>query len=79
MISALTYSIMDEYEELVVAIDDPEIVKTALRIAYYSAMLDAALNDRMDHPEDQQEICAHIRGQIEEDTWKFQQLVNDKL
>ena len=79
MISDKTQSIIDGYEARVVAMDDPEIIKTALKLAYYSAMLDAAMTDPMDDPEDQQELLAQVLDRMQENTAKFQQLVDDKL
>ena len=78
----LSHAIMNEvgfYEALVVDMKDPLIIRTALRLAYYVAMLDAANDDPLDNYDDQEELCKKFDDKIEELTWKFQDLVNDKL
>lgn len=72
-------AVEEEYHDFVVAMDDPSIVKTALSLAYYCAMLDAALADPMDDPADQEDCCARYFEKINTMTHQFQELVNDKL
>jgi len=66
-------------EALVMEMTDRLIISTALRLAYYTAMLDAANDDPLDSYDDQEEICNKFTAKIEELTWKFQDLVNEKL
>lgn len=74
-----TYKVLEEQRALVLALNDIPIVETAKDIAFYSAMLDAALDDPFDDEEEQEEILAYFKKNLQELIETYQQLVNDKL
>lgn len=63
----------------VVALDDPRITHHALRIAFYSAMHDAALDDPMEDAEDQTSMLEYFTSKITEHVETYQKLVNDAM
>ena len=69
--------IVKHYEETVVQLDDPEVIKTALTLAYYCAMLDAALADPMPNAAEQEGFVEVFQDKITELTETFQSLVNE--
>jgi len=79
MISEAMKDTVTKYEEIVLAMDDPTIIRTALKMAYYTAMLDAALFDPLDDSGDQQDLCDWFQNEINIATDAFQSFVNDKL
>jgi hypothetical protein len=79
MLSEHQKKIADEYEEIVTSMDDSVIIKTALKLAYYMAMLDAALADPMDDPEDQNEALELYYKIAHAEIETFQKLVNEKF
>lgn len=78
MSNAMTETVK-QYEAIVVALEDPMIIKTAMRLAYYSAILDAALDDPLDSQDDHDHLVAWFRQEIHFATENFQRLVNDRL
>ena len=74
-----TYKVLEEQRALVLALNDIPIIETAKDIAFYSAMLDAALDDPFDDEEDQEEILAYFKKNLQDLIETYQQLVNDKL
>lgn len=76
MLSKATKTIMKAYEEIVVSIKDPNVIETALRLAYYTALRDAAIDDPMDDLDDQQEALDICSVEIREATTMFHQLTN---
>ena len=74
-----TMTIVDMYETRVCELNTPEITQTALKTAYYSAMLDACINDPMDDEKDQEEYLTMLKARLLEHTEAFQTLVNAKL
>jgi len=79
MISHAMKNEIATYEALVINMTDSRIIKTALELAYYTAMLDAANDDPLDSYDDQEELCDMFEEKIQTLTEKFQSLVNDKL
>lgn len=78
-VDSYTYKVLEEQRALVLALNDIPIVETAKDIAFYSAMLDAALDDPFDGEEEQEEILAYFKKNLKELIETYQQLVNDKL
>ena len=72
-------STVTRYEGIVMSLDDPSIVSTAMRLSYYASMLDAAIDSPMDDAADQEQLLALFDEQIKSATDQFQKLVNDKL
>lgn len=68
-----------EYEAVVVALKDPTVIETAMRLSYYTAMVDAATHDPLDEPDEQEQMLTIFQAKIQEETEKFQELVNDLL
>lgn len=77
--SELMMQIENHYHDIVIAMDDPAIIKVALSLAYYTAMLDAAVNDPLDDPIEHAELVVRYNQLIQNKTEEFQALVNDML
>lgn len=71
--------IIEDQRKLVLELDDPKITHLAERIAYYSAMLDAAEADPMDEPELQEAMLAHFKDVLTKHIEEYQSLVNEQL
>lgn len=79
---AITSYVMDVFkqqEATVVALDIPEITTLAKRIAFYDAMIDAAVCDPMDDEADQHQMLMYLKTHHYELVQQYQQLVNDQL
>lgn len=74
-------TVEENYRDIVleIALADPLINKIAISLAYYTAMLDAALCYPMDDPADQEEVLARYRNWIHQLTEQFIAIVNEKL
>ena len=72
-------NVIESYEAIVVEMDDPKIIKTALKLAYYMAMFDACMEDPLENQDEQQQVRSHFEKTILEATEQFQILVNEKL
>lgn len=78
-IPQFVYNILEEQMTLVMNIDDPIIIEETKKIAFYAAMLDAALEDPMDDADDHAEMLEFLKKNITEHVETYQSLVNDKL
>ena len=78
-LSQFTYQVFNAQLETVVALEDVAITEAAKKIAFYVAMLDAAIDDPFDNDEDQNEMIEYIQTHLTELTETYQSLVNDKL
>lgn len=79
---AIHQSVLDVFkqqEDLVMALDNPEITEVAKRLAFYDAMIDAAEHDPLDDPEDHNEILQLMKTTRQELVETYQQLVNDAM
>lgn len=74
-----TYKVLQEQQDLVLAIDDETITELAKKIAFHMAMLDAALEDPFHDEEDQHEILDYLQKHLTEAVETYQSLINDKL
>jgi hypothetical protein len=71
--------VLEEQQELVLNLDDDVITETAKKIAFYSAMLNAAIVDPADDPEEQEEFLAFFKTKLTELIELYQSLVNEKM
>lgn len=82
---AIAYNVMKVFNDqkaLVLALDDPAITELAKEIAFYSAMIDAALSDPDDDPEFQEfqeEFLQIFKTRQTELVETYQSLVNEQL
>lgn len=70
---------INQYEAQVLAIDNEEVTQLAKKIAYYSAMIDAALDDPLDDDALQEETLAYLRKVHTEHVESYQILVNEHV
>lgn len=73
------HQIIQEQQDLVLAIEDPDVIKNAKLIAYYTAMLNAALNSPLDDPHDQESVELFLHAQIVVALEIYQSLINEHL
>lgn len=78
-LSPLVYKTLEEQLELCMEIDDADITEAAKKIAFYTAMIDAALDDPFDDEEDQAEILKYLKKDLQQLTETYQELVNNYL
>ena len=74
--------LLDSIEEgrtEVLALDSPEIIHEAKNIAFFNAMLDAALEDPLDDPDEQTMALNFFKKNIQDHVEKYQELVNEAL
>lgn len=72
-------NVMNSQLALVLNIVDPEVTDAAKRLAYYVAMLDAALDDPMDDSAEQAEVIEFLKTKLDEWTSTYQDLVNKNM
>ena len=78
-LSQFTYQVFQDQLETVVALEDAAVTEAAKKIAFYVAMLDAAIDDPFDDEEEQREILEYIQTHLTELTETYQSLVNNHL
>lgn len=78
-IPAIVLKTIKDYEQVCIAIDDPQINLAAKFVAYYSAMIDAAEDDPMEDVDEQAAILDYLKAEHKKHTENYQQLTNDKL
>lgn len=71
--------IIDQQFDICMSFDDSEILEEAKAIAFYSAMIDAALDDPLDNAEEQSEMLDYLKKTMQDHIETYQQLVNAKL
>ena len=78
-VSTFVYEVIEEQLNIVVALTDPRVIETAMKLSFYMAMVDAANDDPMDEESDQQEMLVFFNNHIKELTNTYQQIVNDLI
>lgn len=78
-VDTYVYEVLQEQHDLVMALDDAPIIEAAKEIAFYSAMIDAALDDPMDDAKEQDEMLSYLKKLHTEHVEQYQQLVNERL
>lgn len=78
-IAQFVYDVVKQQEELVMTYESPEILEHAKKIAFYSAMLDAAIDDPLDAPDDQEEILEYFNNLLTELIESYQKLIHAVL
>lgn len=63
----------------VLAIEDPKVDEAAKNIAYYAAMIDAAIDDPLDDTDEQEALLAYFKQNLEEHIEHYVPLVNNHL
>lgn len=73
------YQTLEEQRIIVLSFNDVPILEAAKQIAFYSAMIDAAIDDPMDIAEDQEEIIDYLGENLQEHVENYQRLINAKM
>lgn len=78
-VSPFVQEIIEEQRNKVLALTDPTVIETAMKLSFYVAMLDAAIYDPLDDEKDQKEMLALFTKNVKELTEEYQKIVNDLL
>jgi hypothetical protein len=79
-ISLTVLETINNFENKTLALSNSApIVEFAMRVAYYQAMIDAALADPLDDADEHQAVLELLTARRDEYTETFQALVNDEL
>lgn len=70
---------IDQQLVLVLNIDSPEVIDSAKRLAYYVAMLDAALDDPQEDDAEQEEVVGYLKDKLDHWVSEYQNLVNQAM
>lgn len=75
----LVLKVLKEQLALVLALTSPEIREAAALVAFYTAMIDAALDDPMDDEEEQEAMLAFLRHEQDVALSTYMSLVNEQM
>lgn len=78
-VSKVTYDVIEEQFNRVVALTDPKVIEAAMKLSFYVAMVDAAKDDPMDEEDEQQELLTFFENKVKELTEEYQEIVNDLI
>jgi hypothetical protein len=78
-IAEFVLDMLDKQEALVLRIEDPQVTLLAKKIAFYSAMIDAAVSEPDEDDIDQREFLELFRQRHTELVETYQALVNDHM
>jgi CMP-2-keto-3-deoxyoctulosonic acid synthetase len=79
MIDKFVQKTLAEQYNLVLALDDPQVIETTKKIAFYAAMIDAASHDPLTDRIEQAEMMAFFKEEYSTSIAEYQQLVNSLL
>ena len=78
-VSKVVYDTIEEQLNIVVALTDPKVIETAMKLSFYVAMVDAAKDDPFEQEDEEQELLTFFEDKIQELTEEYQMIVNTLL